>query len=635
MVKIDINNIPEHFKQFDFYKFAMEEYEETDTIVIDQRFTNFDETVKDYNDLKRIINLYKYWMAPDKMFFNLIYKNKRLIQKNIKDFIEFINDFELSQLFITLLKPIENIQDYLIENNYEDIFEYLCEKKLLNLQSINKTIVKRLNLVKILRKNNYNVSFENLLEYGIKLNDLESMNYLEFLIENYKEKMTKKRHRLIYFCCLHKKNNWIFYLLESKNFKFENISYENLYEWGYKFSNEELMLKLVMDNYINTDSIDKKIELIRDAFTNFLTSYVNTTPKSKNIFNFDKDGNKSANYSKLLTYLFTNKVDLNYFVPEEYIADNDDLNMHGYSAIGSIDDWFDNNNLTLSKYLQLIFLYTNNKFLLYWLVENGIEKSSALLNRAIHWLNDDETIIWMCKNGFNPDENTLMCAINSKYVLLVEYFISRGYKLTYKKLDLIYNLMLMCSCNYLAEDGTILLKYLIPNKDYKIDNRYIIRSLENYKIFCIFYENYPEITNFLTRNDKYYDIMVKYINMYENKIKTNDEIKYDDHYYNDYEDDNEEIEHKFTDNKIEHKFTDKQILKTNNNIYSDYDYHIVLRLERKNKISILNNEDIFETQINKKQRFEIIGDYHTIYKCNYDTDDNDDNDETDGNIVDY
>ena len=544
MIDIEISKIPENFKQeSNYYKTLVNDCDYLDTINIPSKFANFDETVNNYNDIKRIISLYRFWFDDTTKLFDLVYNNKEIIKENLIDFIRFNNDFELSESFVILLKPLTYIHKDIFEKNNVYLLEYLCKKDLINIKFIGKNL--DLNLVRILKKYNYIIPYETLLDYGIKLDNNNSIEYLEYLWENYRGKITNKMHRFIHYCCLHKKGCWVIYFLDLKEFDFEaniNITFDEIYEWGYKYSNnEDLLLKLVTENYVKTDTVQQIIDVIINPYCN---SYNLVIEEDKSI-DCDYRGNSLIDLSKILTYIFTKKISLDYVLPldEIEIKCHNDLN----EEYGNNED-----NITFSKLLQLVFLHSDNMSLLDWLIKNGIEKSYSLLDSAINWVNYD-IIVWMCDNGFQPDKYSLWSAIKSKGVKTTEYFINKGFKLTYEMLDAIYNLLLMCIDNYFArhQDGKPLLKYLVPNENYKIDNRYIIRSLENYRIFSVFYENYPDIVNILLNEEDNEDLINKYINMYNNKIVCKDKLKYDELndgdgyiYPSTYED--EEIKHNFT-----------------------------------------------------------------------------------------
>jgi len=461
LILVNINDIPNDFRESSFYQSMIDIYENVTSIHVKRGYDNFNQNVNNINDIKKLLEIYKYWMVSDNMFYDLVNNNKELIITNFEEFINITNNFEMQLSFITLLKTEENIYLEIITNNDISLCKYLCERQLIN-NNFDKHAKKRINFIRLLKSYDYNVNSKEILQYGIQT---ENIDYLEYLLEFYREYIEKNINKIVQICCLNQKNSWIIYFIKN-NF---NIDYTKLCYLAANYGNLEIFSKIVQDNHIESNTEIQIIDLFWES------------KESPNI----------------LKWLIENKMNLEYELQDgETILDGeyDDVDIAlSYTAYGGNDDNFINDeysDLSLSKFLQLTAITMNDKgiILMNLLLENGIILDSRILNRAAFWWST-ENFIWLFNKGYSFDINTMEKAIRGGGDKTVEFLIEKGCVLNanYQSCEWAYS--------YSRYE---MLQYLTSSKlNFNFDNRYIIRCVvdNNFELFECLYLNYPGIIN--------------------------------------------------------------------------------------------------------------------------------------------
>jgi hypothetical protein len=480
MILININNIPNIFKKSTFYINMIDNDSDTTCIYVPAGYDNFNASVNDFNDIKRLLNLYKFWAVSDMIIYDLIYNNKKLILNNINQFIEFNDSFKMLSSFITLLKPIDIIYSEIVKDNNLNLLKYLCEKHLIT-SNISKYIVKNLNCVELLREYNVFISYYNILKCGISNKNID---YLKYLIKYHLPFINRNVNKIINICCKNKANNWIDYFINnytlfSKTLMQEYIiNFNNLCEFAAMSNNLELFTKLISENRVE----------------------INTEMK---IINFIFIGKKCP---KILEWIIKNKMSLNYILRDIELIFNKYTDI--YDCLIYNDDNFVTENFsdfTLGKFLQLASLISNNEvYLMRWLLKNNIGKSTAILNRAAFWWKA-KNFIWLYNQGYSFDQHTLKNAINGNEVDTVRFLMDKGciINATYQTCNLAYN-----------NDNYEMLKFLTSKElNLNFDNRYIIKSIidNDYSMFVNLYRNYSDISNynFTNENNELYNKRLK------------------------------------------------------------------------------------------------------------------------------
>ena len=488
LIRINVTDIPNHFKENNFYRTAIE-VSETDIIEVDQQFINFNETVTNFNDIVRIMNLYKYWQVSDRMFFDLIFYNRHLIiDENVAFFDSAFNEFEMYEQFKILLDQLDERYSRMVERNYENLLEYMCFRNIIDYDFINNIFVKRMNFLKILKNYNYLVPWTNLVDYGTKNKNIE---YLHFLLANYND---YDLYNLFEKCSEEKANNWIDYLMihfkikldnDTENYRNENyigkrIGYDVLYSFSTKKSgNGYLFMKLITENLVPS----------------------NTDEEIANLF-FDCSCIKDSSYSyiKIIEWLVNNKRNLNYLFDDNFDWFRGDM----YEIAESInDDWLE--DLTVSRYLQLIVINNSNVELLGWLLNNGVSKEIGFINRSVVAFLNVDTLKSFYDYGYVFDKSTINYAIKSSDLKILKFVMDNGcnfnniqYTRIQNNITYLYHLLL-CGYHYKNYDiiGDQLLDFLLV-KNNKIG---LCLSIEIIKMF-IMYSN-EILTNFIF-NKVYY-----------------------------------------------------------------------------------------------------------------------------------
>lgn len=495
LIPIEINNIPDVFKESDFYKvqitddesmlpydncpvtkkFISTSFQKAIYIYVPVGFDNFDQVVNNFDDIKRLFNLYRFWMVSDIMFFDLVYDNQILIRKHIRHFSNLISTFEMFTSLIILIKPIEVIYNEIVLINDIRLLHYLCKKQLVNAR-INHYAVRNLTFVNILKNYYHIIPINDILNYGILSEDI---TYLEYVITNYKKYIDHNIEKIINICCKKKSNNWIKCLIN----KFNNIiDFDHLLNFAGKVQNVELVIMLINDNYVDNTTELQIVDL-------FCTN---------------------QNSNEILNWLIENKMELNHvFQDGELIIDmyDDECMWKSYNGIET-DNFIctDLSNFTLSNFLQLVsvadswYSSSGNLYLMKWLLNNNIQKSTCILNRAIRtWKTND--FIWLYNQGYQFDHYTIELAVKCCTIDILKFLISKGATLnvTYELCNEVYKTCIAGNCT-----GPKMLQFLTSSElNYNIDNRYIIRSVSDnkYKIFISLYENYPDIDNYVFTGD--------------------------------------------------------------------------------------------------------------------------------------
>jgi hypothetical protein len=149
MIYINVNDIPDKYKDSDYYiKITGIDFENNDNICIIDKFSNFDETVNNINDVIRILDLYKYWMVSNDVFYDFIINNKDII--NIEDFHKKVVKFEMTESLMSLLGPIEDMYIYIVSNTNLSLLNFIINRNLIDLNQFNQHAVINLNIIKFL-----------------------------------------------------------------------------------------------------------------------------------------------------------------------------------------------------------------------------------------------------------------------------------------------------------------------------------------------------------------------------------------------------------------------------------------------------------------------------------------------------
>lgn len=459
---MNIDKIPEKFKDSVLYKKIIEgKLDKVDFIENEC----FDEIVNNYNDIERILNVYKHWIVNENIYFDLVYNNKKIIFKNLGKFCVFIENFYLSYNFITLLKSLESIYDNVIISNNLVLVDYLFERKLIN-ENFPNYLVKNISIINYVKiKHKYEIEPKKIFDYGILTKNLK---FLDYFYNNYMCYLVDKENiiKLIYYCYKNKMNDWINFLIK----KAILIDYKKTVYLSLITKNHEIFFNII-NNKNNNIKTDYDIAYL------FIC----------------------ANYSpEILTWLLENKMKLNNKINSKILFK---LN-HTYNIISN-ENFGDNNflnkkfsDLTLGKLLQLNSMVKNNVILAEWLINNNIYKTTEYLNFAAYWW-DTNNFIWLHKKGFEFNNKTIEKIIRCGSVDKLKYLIECNYqfKVNYNLCDLAYSF-----------NHNKILAYLTAYKLNKIDNRYIIKSVidNNYEMFKELYKNYPNINEhvFSDKNSK-------------------------------------------------------------------------------------------------------------------------------------
>jgi hypothetical protein len=185
--KISILSIPDKYKESEFYNNLIEgdfENNEKGYVYVQNKFSNFDETVNDINDVIRILNLYKYWMVSDNVFYDFILTNKERI--NIDEFNKIVDNFELGQSLMSLLQSIDyqykhinnttdlSLLSYLFNNDLTNYYEFID----FNYEMTNSDVI-----LHMLKENRDELESEkDILDFYIS--NVNNLNVLNWLKEN-------------------------------------------------------------------------------------------------------------------------------------------------------------------------------------------------------------------------------------------------------------------------------------------------------------------------------------------------------------------------------------------------------------------------------------------------------------------
>jgi hypothetical protein len=230
------------------------------------------------------------------------------------------------------------------------------------------------------------------------------------------------------------------------------------------------------------------------------------TKVSKEENQFTLDFLQKIDESELIN--FTEPLDINSDIIEDII----DGLCGDYLTIQEEDikliNYNENYKISLGK---ILFLVTcaddyipsvNKKNLIIWLI-NYIEPDIELLNFSAYWSKMDIFKIVYEKFKINCTNETLMTAVNGvidfkKKLKFLEQFNCKINNVTYDMCDkFLPNSLINIPSN--EKDCASILGYLTSSKlGFKIDNRYIIRSIVYKKLiyFKELYNNYPEIESF-------------------------------------------------------------------------------------------------------------------------------------------
>jgi hypothetical protein len=487
--KINILSIPEKYKESDLYKSLTNgdfEDDKNGFIQIINKFSNFDETVNDIKDIIRILNLYKYWMVSDSVFYDFILTNKERI--NIDDFYKIVVNFELWQTLICLLLPTNYMYSHIVNNTDLSLLSYLLDRNLINLNEFSQHAVRNLKIIKFLRKRNINISPKLLLMYGMNINNIK---YLYYIFENYNIPTTNYYALIKSLVKCSFLNDWIFFLFD----KIE-IDYRDLLDYASRMNNSGVVLKILSENRIELES-------------------------EKDIIDMYYDNKRNLN---VLIWLKKNKMNFNHVIvdTDTLFEDYMDIeNVFHYYAYG--DNTYINNDLTdvtLEKFLVGTALNDENPKLLEWVLSFTEERPTEIINMAAFWWSDD-LFIPLYEKGFMFDEFTCDKSLRGGCVDVYKYLIGLGcqYNITYDSCDFSYE-----------NDRPEMLKYLTsPELGHNFDNRYIIRSVKesNYEMFISLIENYPEIENYIftgENSDSNNRKLFEYISIYR-RCKENENAK--------------------------------------------------------------------------------------------------------------
>jgi hypothetical protein len=129
-------------------------------------FIDINETINNYDDIIRLLNIYIYWNVCLTKFANIIINNKNIIKKNIEHFKIYINCLrntliKSDNLLILLEDDINNIYKYMIDNKVDFIFNYFCENNMIN-NNFFEYNIKKINIFNLnFRKYNLIIPFYN------------------------------------------------------------------------------------------------------------------------------------------------------------------------------------------------------------------------------------------------------------------------------------------------------------------------------------------------------------------------------------------------------------------------------------------------------------------------------------------
>jgi hypothetical protein len=451
LVNLNINNIPHEFKKSQLYNNFIENIVD-DTICVYKDYDNFDDKINNYYDIERILKLYKYWMVSDNMFYDFIYKNSLIIIVNYDQFINFINEFEMGQSFISLLKNKNEMYSDIIKNNDMYLLKYLCDNNLIN-NDFYKYAVKNIDIIKFIKKYSQIISNNLILAHGIKTKDIE---YLKFLLKDYKPDL----NILVKILCKHKMNDWLLFL-----FDYLKINYNNLLICASKYENNELIIKILSEKLL---TINTEIDIVDLYYNNY-------------------------NSNEVLSWINDNIMSINTVLqnPNNILELYEDYNIFNDNQYHKIDNFVkaDLSDLTIGKLLFFFAMINGTKInLLKWLLKNNFEKSIDMLNLSAYWLND-KNFKWLYNQGFKFDENTIMNALKGGNINNVKFLESQG-----SILNITDEL-----CNYCYDnDYPELLCYLLIKKP-ELVNTYLIKSVtdDDYYTFSELFEMNPDFENYI------------------------------------------------------------------------------------------------------------------------------------------